>query len=146
MALVYGLLSLALAVPLGTVAAHVLAGVLLNLLNIAAGSFRLMSTAVLIQVAAGLIVPLLAALIPVIGSAHITVRACLSSYGLGGGFGRGWFDRFVGRIRRLPRPLVLSLRNTFRRKARMALTLLALMSRALELPPPRNRRTRHSSI
>ena len=32
----------------------------------------------------------------------------------------------IGRIRSLPRPLALSLRNTFRRKVRVALTLLAL--------------------
>jgi putative ABC transport system permease protein len=75
----------------------------------------------------GLVVPLVAALIPVIGGARITPHQAISNYGLGGAFGRGWLDRLVARVRRLPRPLALSLRNTFRRKARITLTLLTLV-------------------
>jgi putative ABC transport system permease protein len=90
--------------------------------------------AVVIQLAVGLIVPLLAALAPVIGGARITAHQAISNYGLGAGFGRGWLDRLIGRVGRgrsptaplLPRPLALSLRNTFRRKARVALTLFTL--------------------
>jgi len=62
----------------------------------------------------------------VIGGARISAHQAISSYGLGGKFGRSWLDRLIARIRRLPRPLMLSLRNTFRRKARVALTLLSL--------------------
>ena len=122
MASVYGLLSLLLAVPLGAVAAHLLAAWLLVLYNIFVGGFRLMPTAVAIQVAMGLAVPLLAALVPVIGGARITPHRAISNYGLGAGFGRSRLDRLIGGIRRLPRPLALSLRNTFRRKARVSLT------------------------
>jgi len=114
-------------VPLGAVGAHLLAGWVLDMFNIAIGDFQVMPAAVVIQIAVGLIVPLLAALVPVIGGARITIHQAISSYGLGVGFGRNWFDRLFGRIRRLPRPLALSLRNTFRRKARVALTLLTLV-------------------
>jgi putative ABC transport system permease protein len=127
MALVYGLLALLLAVPAGAIAAYLLGSVLLNIFNVTVGSFRLMPDAVGIQVAVGVVVPLLAALIPVIGGARITPHQAISNYGLGAGFGRNWLDRLVGRIRRLPRPLALSLRNTFRRKARVALTMLTLV-------------------
>ncbi len=127
MALVYGLLSLLLAVPTGAIAAYLLASVLLDVFNVTAGTFRLMPAAVGIQVAVGLVVPLLAALVPVIGGARITPHQAISNYGLGAGFGRNWLDRLVGRIRRLPRPLALSLRNTFRRKTRVALTMLTLV-------------------
>jgi putative ABC transport system permease protein len=127
MASIYGLLSLLLAVPLGAVAAHLLAAWLLDLYNIFVGGFRLMPTAVAIQVTMGLAVPLLAALVPVIGGARITAHQAISNYGLGAGFGRSWLDRLIGGIRRLPRPLALSLRNTFRRKARVSLTLLTLV-------------------
>jgi len=127
MALVYGLLSLLLAVPTGAVAAYLLASVLLNVFNVTGGTFRLMPDAVGIQVAVGLFVPVLAALIPVIGGARITPHQAISNYGLGAGFGRNWLDRLVGRIRRLPRPLALSLRNTLRRKARVALTMITLV-------------------
>jgi len=127
MALAYGLLSFFLAVLPGAVAAHLLAGWLLGLLNIVDNPFRVMPTAVGIQVAVGLVVPLLAALVPVIGGARITPHQAISNYGLGAGFGSNWLDRLIGRVRRLPRPLALSLRNTFRRKARIALTLLTLV-------------------
>jgi len=126
MALTYGLLALLLAVLPGAIAAHLLASVLLGLFNVDVGAFRLMPLAVGIQVAVGLIVPVLAALVPVIGGARITPHQAISSYGLGMGFGRSWLDRLIGRVRRLPRPLTLSLRNTFRRKARIALTLITL--------------------
>ncbi len=127
LALIYGLLALLLAVPPGIVAAHLLAGWLLGLLNIIDNSFRLMPDALAIQVAVGLAVPLVAALVPVIGGTRISPHQAISNYGLGAGFGSNWLDRLVARIRRLPRPLVLSLRNTFRRKVRIALTLITLV-------------------
>jgi putative ABC transport system permease protein len=73
-----------------------------------------------------LIVPVLAALVPVVSGARITAHEAISSYGLGSGFGRGILDSMIGRLRRLPPLLALSLRNTFRHKARVALTLLTL--------------------
>jgi putative ABC transport system permease protein len=126
-ALIYSLVSLLLAVLPAAVAAHLLASVLLSIFNVPAGSFRLMPDAVAIQMGVGLAVPLLAALVPVIGGARITPHQAISNYGLGAGFGSNWLDRLVGRVRWLPRPLALSLRNTFRRKARIALTLVTLL-------------------
>jgi len=86
-----------------------------------------MPVAMGMQLVVGLVVPMLAAMAPVISASRITPHQAISNYGLGAGFGRGWLDRVIGSIRRLPRPLALSLRNTFRRKARVALTLLALI-------------------
>jgi putative ABC transport system permease protein len=126
-AVIYSLLSLLLAVPPGAVAAHLLASVLLSIFNVPVGPFRLMPAAFGIQVAVGLVVPLLAALVPVFGGARISPHQAISNYGLGAGFGSNWLDRLIGRIRRLPRPLALSLRNTVRRKARVALTLITLI-------------------
>jgi putative ABC transport system permease protein len=55
------------------------------------------------------------------------VREAIASYGLSQeGAGGGAFDRLVERLRGLPRPLMLSLRNTFRRKGRLVLTLTTL--------------------
>jgi putative ABC transport system permease protein len=126
-ALIYGLLCLPLAVIPGAIAAHVLAMFLLDLLNISVGALRPAPLAVGIQLLVGLVVPVVAALIPAIGGARITPHQAIGNYGLGGGFGRSWFDRLIGRIRRLPRPLTLSLRNTFRRKSRIAFTLTTLV-------------------
>jgi putative ABC transport system permease protein len=124
---IYGGLSLLLAVLPGAVAAHLIAGWILGLMNITDNEFQIMPAAVLIQTGVGLVVPVLAALVPVIGGARITPHQAISSYGLGAGFGTNWLDRLISRIRHLPRPLTLSLRNTFRRKARIALTLTTLV-------------------
>src|SRR3990172_3019223 len=57
----------------------------------------------------------------------MTVREAIPTYGLGSGrFGQSWFDRLLEHVRGLPRPLLLSLRNTFRRKGRLTRTLFAL--------------------
>jgi len=66
---------------------------------------------------------------------RVTVREAISAYGLGKGhFGSTRFDRVLvtfqqaGWTRRwLTRPLLISLRNTFRRKGRLALTLATLI-------------------
>jgi hypothetical protein len=44
-------------------------------------------------VVTALLVPLLASLVPVLGGACVTTQRAISTYGLGGGFGRGWLHR-----------------------------------------------------
>ncbi len=52
----------------------------------------------------------------------------LSEYGVGSGrFGRSLLDRVLGHIQLLSRPMLLSLRNTFRRRGRLVLTLFTLV-------------------
>jgi putative ABC transport system permease protein len=125
-AFIYGLLALLVAVPLAAVATHFLAASLLDLFNVILTDFALVPEAAIVQAVTGIGVPLASALVAVMGGVRITPREAIGSHGLGGKFGRGWLDRIIGRVRRLPRPMVLSLRNTFRRKARVILTLLAL--------------------
>lgn len=125
-ALVYSGLALLLGVPLGAIGAYLLAEWALDIINVAAPPFRVMPSAVAIQAVVGLAVPLLAALVPALGGARITAHRAIGTYGLGGSYGRGRVDRLIGRVRRVPRPLALSVRNTFRRKARVLLTLTTL--------------------
>jgi putative ABC transport system permease protein len=127
MVLIFGLLSLVIAVPLGSLAARNLIDFMSYFINFNLGDFSIPPQVMALEVAMGLLVPLLAALYPVITGARTTVREAISNYGLGKGqFGRGAFDRLIERVRGLPRPLTLSLRNTFRRKGRLALTLITL--------------------
>ena len=124
---VFGALALFVAVPLGVVGARALSAFTAQLLNFEIGGYSLPSRVLALEVAAGLLVPVVAALYPVIGGTRITVRQAISSYGLGGGGpGRGRIDRLVERVQGLSRPVLLSLRNTFRRKGRLALTLATL--------------------
>jgi putative ABC transport system permease protein len=129
--LIFGLLSLVVAVPLGALAAYAMSKYLAYLINFDLAGFRIPPQALAIEVAVGLFVPLLAALYPILSGARITVHDALSSYGLGKGiFGRSLIDRLVEEvttaIRAMSRPIRISLRNTFRRKGRLLLTLSTL--------------------
>ncbi len=123
--LCFGLVAMALAYPLAIMVARVFAYAIATFFN-----FDLVDTGVptyimIIQLAISLIVPLLAALYPVISGTRLTVRDALDSEG-GAGYGSNLIDRLIQQIRGLPRPMLLSLRNTFRRKGRISLTLLTL--------------------
>jgi putative ABC transport system permease protein len=82
----------------------------------------------IIQVSIGVLVPLLAAVYPVMKGTGITVREALSDYGSGDASQQvGGLTELLVRFRGLSRPLQLSLRNTFRRRARLVLTLVTLV-------------------
>jgi len=128
---IFGLLSLLVAVPLGALAAYGLTSYLAFLVNFDLQGFRVPMEAIVVEVAVGILVPLLAASYPVIHGAGITVREALSEYGLGQGhFGSSVLDRllnwFTSRVLSLSRPMRISLRNTIRRKARLLFTLFTL--------------------
>jgi len=125
-ALIYGALALLLAVPLGVIGAHAVAAWLLDMFNVTLTTFQFEPLAVVVQVAIGLTAPPGAALGPVLNAARITVREAISDYGLGEGFGESWLDRLIAQVRCLPRVIALGLRNTFRCKRRVALTLAML--------------------
>jgi len=69
----------------------------------------------------------LGALVPVLGGARLTIRQAITSYGLDTSSKPGLLDRVLETLPWLPRLLILSLRNTFRRKARLTLTLATLI-------------------
>ncbi len=126
--LVYGLLALLIAVPLGALAARGLTDSLLPLMAIPIDPiFRFSPAAVTQQILVGLLVPLLAAFWPVFSGVRITVREAISNYGIGAAFGKGPLDRLLSRLRFLPRTASLTIRNTFRRKGRVVLTEITLI-------------------
>jgi putative ABC transport system permease protein len=130
MVLAFGLLSVLIAVPLGAFGAVGLAALFGGMLNFDVGGFQLQPRVVLIQLLISLVAPLLAALLPIWRGVHVTVREAISDVGLGKGrFGRGLLDQAIVMLRYvvpLDRPAQISLRNTFRRKARLTLTLITL--------------------
>jgi len=126
--LIFGVLALLVAIPLGALGAQVFVNVFAGLLNFDALGGGVPPRVLGLEVAAGLLVPLLAALWPVFAGTRVTVREAISGYGLGKGrYGTSRLDRLMGRIRFLSRPMLLSLRNTFRRRGRLALTLSTLI-------------------
>jgi putative ABC transport system permease protein len=125
--ILFSLLSLGVALPLGAFGAQFLSVAMGNFLNADMVNFSVSSQVWGLEVAIGLFVPLLTGLYPIIVGTRLSVQEALSTYGLGKGrFGRGPIDKMIERVRNLPRPLLLSLRNTFRRKGRLSLTLITL--------------------
>ncbi len=128
--LVYGLLALFFSLPLGAYLAFGLSQMWLNIFNIDYEQFQVSQQAILLQLIAAIVIPLVAALWPVLSGAAITVREAIASYGLGGGnFGKNRLDRLVERIgqRFLSSAYAVALGNMFRRKARLILTQLVLV-------------------
>lgn len=130
MVALFGGLALLIGVPLGAEGARHFVGFLSYFLNFQLSHFSVPAQVIAFEVVMGLLVPIVAALYPVIKGVHTTVREAISEYGLGKGhFGNNTFDRLMVQFQQLlplSRPLLLSLRNTFRRKTRLILTLATL--------------------
>jgi putative ABC transport system permease protein len=115
------------AVPLGMWGSRVLCRYLAVFLNFDIASFAVPAWVYLLEALVGLLVPLLAAAYPVARGTRICVREALADYGVAdGAFGTTAFDRVLASLSGTTRPLLLSLRNAFRRRARLALTLATL--------------------
>jgi putative ABC transport system permease protein len=126
--LIYSLAALAVAIPLTSVVAGGIVSFLGGFINVEFPRWSLPVNILLIQILVGILVPLLAAILPVLKGTSVTVREAISDYGTGTEPGtEGWFTRMLHAIRGISRPMRLSLRNTFRRKGRLALTLITLV-------------------
>lgn len=126
--LIYSLIALLIAVPASTIFSYQLSRWFLNLFNIDYEMFQYSQWAILIQLLAGLIAPILAAIWPILKGASISVREAIATYGLGGDFGSNRFDQFIEKFgaRFLPTVYAVSLGNMFRRKGRLVLTVLVM--------------------
>jgi len=124
----YGLIALIIAVPLGMVAGYGLASFMGNMLSIEIQGFRVVPMAVVLQVILAFAVSLAAGYFPVNKGAKMTVRRAISEDNPAEKKSKtGLIDRLGVWFTWLSRPILLSIRNTFRRKGRLALTLFTLI-------------------
>jgi putative ABC transport system permease protein len=124
---ILGLLALAIALPLTIGGARGLATFFATMLSLKLNTFEIPYPVLAAQAAIGLLVPVGATLYAIRTGAKITAREAISDYGISQEpVGPGRFDRVLERIRNLPWVFLLSWRNLFRRKERLALTLTAL--------------------
>jgi putative ABC transport system permease protein len=122
----FGLTALAVAVPLANGGANFFGAGMAQYLNFHPLPFVGYRSAYIQQVIVALVVPLLAALWPVYNSVRVTVREAISDYGIGGNAKPK--DKSVSKgVLFIPRPMRLSLRNAFRKRARLILTLFTLV-------------------
>jgi len=137
----FGIIALVIAVPFGGIGAYALAEFIATKLSFSLLGYRIVPIAFLVQIAVGLFVPLIAGLVPVVNGSRITVLKALSGdlaedeiQFKDGEMRLSRFDWMQVKVTRLlaargihvPRPFIISLRNTFRRKSRLALTLFTL--------------------
>ncbi|MBL8089436.1 MAG: ABC transporter permease [Anaerolineales bacterium] len=138
----FAILALLIAIPLGGQGAYGLASFIAGELNFSLLGYRIVPVAIIVQILVGLFVPLIAGLAPVLSGSKITVLRALSNDLAGdeskpqadGQTRVSWLDWALVRFTRIlasrgiqvPRPFIISLRNTFRRRRRLILTLFTL--------------------
>lgn len=129
--LAFSIIALIIAIPAGSRAAYALSELIANMLNFNLLGFRLTPLALVAQIVIAMSIPVLAGLVPVLKGSRISVREAISGDLANPGSGSTSGSRsgnFFARqsTRWISRPMLISLRNTFRRKGRLALTLFTL--------------------
>ncbi len=124
--LVFSLISLIFAVPLANLAAWMENRFLAESINFIAGSHRFVPQAVLLQLVVALVIPQLVGAFPVIQGTRISIQDALNG-SVSKVDDQGRIYRLLSHVRGFSRPLLISLRNTFRRRGRLILTLITLI-------------------
>ena len=122
----FGIGALLIAVPLANFAAQTIGGGMAEWLNFYPAPYTGYPVTYVQQAFVALIVPLLAAIFPVYNSVRVTVREAISDYGIGGN-AKPKKDSVNQNSVLIPRPIRISIRNTFRRKTRLGITLFTLV-------------------
>lgn len=126
--LTFSVISLMIAIPAGAWAALETSRLAANLLNATLQPHAVKPLALVIQGVVAIAVPLLSGISPVLKGARVSVKEAMS--GAGDSTKKNQphlIDRLLANLQGLSRVLLVSLRNTFRRKGRLALTLFNLM-------------------
>ncbi len=122
-----GSAAVVIGLPLGIAAGRGFSGIVAQLLNLDIYSQAVPAWVYILLLLIGILIPLLVTLNPILRTTRISVRETLNDYGISretfaSGLGDGWF----GKLLAFDNTLKLSLRNTFRRRGRLVLTLSLL--------------------
>ncbi|MBK9925465.1 MAG: ABC transporter permease [Anaerolineales bacterium] len=122
-----GLAACLLAIPFSNIGANALAKFVAELVNFDAPKVQYTLPALLTQFAVGLIVPLIAAAPSILSGTKVSPAKVLSEYGINQVWrGAGFMDAILNRFPRFTRDLLLALRNPFRKRGRLILSLVTL--------------------
>lgn len=127
MVVLYGILGSLLGVAAGLWAGRELVEYAAAVMNFRVIDYAPPAWVLALDIAVGVLVPVLAAAIPIHRGTTMPVVRALNAANVVPKFGQGLIDKVLGLIRGLPRPVAFSLRNTFLRKGRLALTLTTLV-------------------
>ncbi|MEN8172960.1 MAG: ABC transporter permease [Chloroflexota bacterium] len=123
----YGLIALVTAIPLGAIAGYGLANFTASMMGSELLGFRFIPAAVITQALLSFLIPLGAGFFPVNKSSQINVRRAISNVRpIAQAKSSLFFDRLASHLSWISRPILLSIRNTFRQKGRLVLTIFTL--------------------
>ncbi|MGZ6316173.1 MAG: ABC transporter permease, partial [Anaerolineales bacterium] len=123
----YSVIALFLAVPLGALAGYAMASFIANLIGAVLQGFRIIPLAVVIQMLIAIGVPLGAGFFPVSAGAKTSVQEAISNYRPGGQAAKRSFLSLQAKwFNWISRPILLSFRNTFRKRGRLLFTIFTL--------------------
>jgi putative ABC transport system permease protein len=124
--LVFSLIGLAISLSTSGSIAYWLLGFLAREINFNMLGYRPIPTAILMQVLIALVVPQGAGFLPILRGSSLTIQDAFNGIGLVNYKNQfKWMDFLTERFS-VPRPVLISLRNTFRQRGRLLLTLLTL--------------------
>lgn len=131
-ALFLGIAAVIVSIPLGVVGSRTLCRYMAMFLNFDINSFAVPWWVYLLVALVGIVAPLIAAAYPIWRGTATPVRVALSDFGLSqSSFGASAFDRALARVGGTGRLIAFAIRNSFRRRARLVLTLLTLAAGGL---------------
>lgn len=125
MALVYGLLGTFAGVILAIPAASVMAQAIAPLSGTYIEGFKVSAKGISVGVVLGLLVPVLAALIPVFNGTRVTILEAITDIGIAANWGQSRFSQFLGSWP-LPVTIRQALSHIIQKRGRLALTGLTL--------------------
>lgn len=121
-----GAVSVLLGLPLGLAAGRGFSTLVARLLNLNLYSYSVPWWVWAADVLLGMAVPLALALVPILGAVRRTIREAINDYGVDQSVGVGVIDRLLARFQNPDPAISMAVRNTFRRRARLVLTLALL--------------------
>ena len=127
MVFILGLIACLIAIPLSILGADALATFAAEQINFDPPQIQFTWLALLFQLGVGLLVPLIAAGPTILSGTNVAPARVLSEYGISQVWGgAGVLDRFLNRFQTFTRDTLLALRNPFRKRGRLILSLVTL--------------------
>lgn len=131
-ALFLGIAAVIVSIPLGIIGSRALCRYMAMFLNFDINSFAVPVWVYVLVAVVGIAAPLIAAAYPVWRGTGVPVRIALTDFGLSKtAFGGSAVDRAIARLGGTFSALAFAIRNSFRRRARLALTVLTLAAGGL---------------
>jgi len=125
--LIYSLIALGLSILFSDRVAYLELQFLAERINFIAPEMHPVARSIILQTVIALVVPQIAGAIPILQGTRITIQQALSGVTTESSTKQSPIYNALTKVRGLSRPMLISLRNTFRRRLRLILTLITLI-------------------